>query len=44
MDIALQSNSVAFFCDVKGNVNSQKFIQWWFNDYETIINSITEQK
>lgn len=44
MDIATQSNSVAFFADSHGDVNPQKFLKWWFEDYESIINSILEKK
>jgi hypothetical protein len=41
MDVVQQSNSVEFFNN-SGNVDPNKFIAWWFNDYESIINSLQE--
>jgi hypothetical protein len=42
MDIATQSNSVAFFCDSSLNVDPSRFLVWWFEDYENIINSMDQ--
>jgi len=44
MDIATQTNSIAFFSDSQGNVDGGKFFKWWFEDYEGIINSLVEKK
>ncbi len=44
MDIATKSNSIAFFCDSSFNVDPSRFLVWWFEDYENIINSIIEQR
>ena len=44
MDIATQSNSIEFFSDKSQNVDPVKFVIWWFEDYENIINSIEENK
>ena len=43
MDIATQSNSIEFFND-SGNVDPAKFITWWFEDYEKIIDAIQGEK
>jgi hypothetical protein len=40
MDIATQTGSIAYFTESSGNVNKEKFIKWWFTDYETIISEI----
>jgi hypothetical protein len=44
MDIAIQTNSIAYFSDNNGNVDPVKFLKWWFDDYESIINSLMEKK
>jgi len=44
MDIATQTNSIAFFSDANGYVDPHKFIQWWFEGYEDVINSLVEKK
>ncbi len=44
MDIATQSNSIAFFTDNHGYIEPTKFLIWWFEDYENIINSLVEKK
>lgn len=41
MDVATQTNSIAFFSDSSNNVDPAKFITWWFEDYENIINAMT---
>lgn len=43
MDVATQSNSIAFFSDSSFNVDPAKFLVWWFEDYENIINEIVEK-
>jgi len=40
MDVATQTNSIAFFSDSSNNVDPSKFMTWWFEDYENIINAI----
>jgi hypothetical protein len=40
MDIATQSGSVSYFQDMYGYVVLDKFIKWWFTDYEKIIEDI----
>lgn len=44
MDIATQANSIAFFSDSNAYVDPIKFLHWWFEDYEGIINSLVEKK
>lgn len=44
MDIATQANSIVFFIDSSGNVEPSKFLVWWFEDYENIINSLEGNK
>lgn len=40
MDIVSQSNSVKYFLDNYGNVVPEKFYNWWFMDYEKIIEDL----
>lgn len=44
MDVATQTNSIGFFCDKDFMVDPHKFLVWWFEDYENIINSMEEKK
>ena len=44
MDVATQSNSIAFFSDKNNNVDPMKFVIWWFDDYENIINTMEAAK
>lgn len=40
MDIATSSGSVAYFADSSGAVNPEKFLKYWFLDFEKIIHEI----
>jgi hypothetical protein len=39
-DVINSSNTVNYFLDKNGNVNKEKFLKWWFNDYEEICNEM----
>lgn len=41
MDVANQSGSVYYFLTSSSNVDKEKFIQWWFTNYEKIIEDIS---
>jgi hypothetical protein len=44
MDVANQSGSIYYFLMNSGYVDKDKFIQWWFNNYEKIIEDISNAK
>jgi hypothetical protein len=43
MDIAHQNNTYAYLVEKDGSVHSDKFIKWWFNDYEKIYEEMEKK-
>ena len=48
MDVATQSGTVNYFIVKDGSVDCDKFVKWWFLDYEKIVDElnppVVEQK
>jgi hypothetical protein len=40
MDIATNSGTISYFLEYNTYVNIDKFMKWWFMDYERIIEEI----
>jgi hypothetical protein len=39
-DVVTSSNSINYFLEKNGNINQSKFLKWWFEDYQDIMNEI----
>jgi hypothetical protein len=44
MDIAYNQNTYGYLVEKDGGCSVEKFLKWWFNDYEVIIEEMIAAK
>lgn len=44
MDVVSQNNSINYFLDSNNCVKHKEFIQWWFGDYEVIMDELIKMR